>query len=261
MMKFFLKKFVELTGNPIASSLLRNFSKSLASKPLVRPFARVFHLNEDEMERPLHSYNSIHDLFTRRLTNGSRPIDEQPDTIISPVDGVVQTFGKISADNTFLIKEQLYKLDELLGDDNDKVVKRFEGGDYILIYLSPSHYHRIHYPVNGELSGRWALGEQSFPVNALGEKYGEKPFSTNYRIITELITDFGRTALVKVGALNINSIVLTNSNSKVTKGDEAGYFSFGSTVILLFDEESQFIPEVSALQEICMGQSIGRHGS
>lgn len=258
MMKSFLKKFVELTGNPFASSLLREFSKSPASKPLVRPFSRIFHLDEKQMERPLRSYISIHDLFTRRLTKGSRPIDEQPDSVTSPVDGVIQTFGKISTDNTFLIKEQLYNLSELLGDD--QVSKQYEGGDYVLIYLSPSHYHRIHYPENGELSRRWALGEQSFPVNAFGEKYGEKPFSTNYRIISELVTDYGRTALVKVGALNINSIVLTNSNPKFTKGDEVGYFSFGSTVLLLFDEKSQFIPEVSALQEICMGQSIGRHG-
>ncbi|WLV25027.1 phosphatidylserine decarboxylase [Aciduricibacillus chroicocephali] len=259
MMKSFFKKFVELTGNPMASSLLRNFSKSPVSKPLVRPFARVFRLNENEMERPIKSYQSIHDLFTRRLIEGARPIDDQPDTIISPVDGVIQTFGKVNMNHNFYIKEQLYKLDELLGDD--KTANRFRGGDYIVIYLSPSHYHRIHYPVNGEVCKRWAIGEQSYPVNALGEKFGDKPFSTNYRIITELVSSFGRTALVKVGALNINSIVLTNSNSKFNKGDEAGYFSFGSTVILFFDKESRFIPEIHPLQEICMGQIIGRHGN
>lgn len=208
------------------------------------------------MEKPIEDYHSIHDLFTRNLRGGLRQADQRIDTVTSPVDGVIHAFGKISGQQTLYIKEQLYKLDELLG--SKEVASFYKNGQYAVIYLSPSHYHRIHYHACGSVVRRWALGEKSYPVNRFGEKYGDKPFSTNYRVISEITTDSGRTAIIKVGALNINSICLTNSNTVVTKGEEIGYFSFGSTVILLFDGNSGFTPEMKFMQDIKMGQTIGR---
>jgi len=255
MRKFIFKSFVELTGNPTVSSLLKSFSQSKISKPFVRPFSSTFKLNEQEMEKSLDNYKSIHDLFTRKLVPSARPISNDDKSIISPVDGVVNALGPIHADQTFYVKQQLYNLKELLG--SKEAAKRYEEGYYIVLYLSPSHYHRIHYPVTGQLVKRWALGETSYPVNRLGEKYGERIFSKNYRIISELQTQERTSALIKVGALNINSICLTNANRLFNKGDELGFFSFGSTVILLFEKECKFIPTVKNGQEIKMGQSIG----
>jgi len=255
MRKFIFKSFVELTGSPTVSNLLKTFSQSKLSKPLVRPFAKTFKLNEREMEKSLDAYSTIHDLFTRRLTTDARPISKDERTITSPVDGVVNSLGTIHADQTFYVKNQLYKLEELLG--SKEAAKRYKEGYFIVLYLSPSHYHRIHYPVTGHLKKRWALGETSYPVNNLGEKYGDRIFSTNYRVISDLQTTSGNLSLIKIGALNINSICLTNSEPTFSKGDELGFFSFGSTVLLLFEKRFTFVQTVKSGQEVKMGQAIG----
>lgn len=45
-------------------------------------------------------------------------------------------------------------------------------------------------------------------------------------------------AFIKVGATFVNSIVLTNTTTKWRKGQEVGYFSFGSTVVMLFEKDT-----------------------
>ncbi len=43
----------------------------------------------------------------------------------------------------------------------------------MILYLSPSHYHRIHSPVTGKVVEQWTLGTKSYPVNKYGLKYGK----------------------------------------------------------------------------------------
>jgi len=256
MLKTLFKQFVELTGNQQASAMLQLITKSRASKVLIRPFARVYRLKQEEMKAPLSSYENLQELFTRRLKDGIRPIDQSENTIVSPVDGVINAMGNISSEQTFYIKERLYRLDEMLGSKEKAAT--YQDGYFFVAYLSPQHYHRIHYPVNGRLLKRWALGEKSFPVNSLGERWGNNPFSTNYRIITEAETEFGKAAIIKVGALNINSIRLTNASDVFQKGDEIGCFTFGSTVIVLLEHNPSFTPLAECGSEVLMGQTIGK---
>ncbi|MDY0410324.1 phosphatidylserine decarboxylase [Paracerasibacillus soli] len=239
MLKFIFKYFVELTGNPYSSSILKSFAKSKCSKPLIRPFANTYQINQNEMKLPIHQYGSLHDFFTRQLKDNLRPIDASPNTLISPVDGVLSDMGPIMKNQTFFIKDRLYQLDHVLG--SKERAKKYEDGFFYILYLSPRHYHRFHYPISGTLHSRYALGEKSFPVNSLGMRWGDALFATNYRLISELQTEFGNIAMVKVGALNINSIQLIHSEDKFTKGEELGYFSFGSTVILFIEKNSHSI--------------------
>lgn len=256
MIKTGLKLFVELTGNPFASKMLKQISSSKISKPLVRPFSKVYHINETEMEKPLEKYHSLHAFFTRKLKPNLRPIDATPYTLTSPVDGIVNGIGKVLPNQAFYIKDRLYRLNDIFGDT--KHASTYHDGYYYILYLSPSHYHRIHYPIDGKLVQRYALGDTSYPVNNLGLRWGDKPFSTNYRIISEIDTEAGKVAFVKVGALNINSIQLTNSSDICVKGEEAGYFSFGSTVLLFIENKHAFQNIVPDNTEIKLGQALGK---
>src|SRR5437762_2358475 len=58
-------------------------------KRLYQRLARRFGIDLDEVELPLDEYPSFDDFFTRRLRQGARPVDPNPDTAVSPVDGVV----------------------------------------------------------------------------------------------------------------------------------------------------------------------------
>src|SRR5699024_4406706 len=103
----------------------------------------------------------------------------------------------------------------------------------------------------------WALGEKSFPVNSLGLKWGDCPLSTNYRIISEIKTAFGNMAIAKIGALNINSIQLTHAADSFKKGEEIGYFTFGSTVILLIEQHPTFKSSIETESEVKYGERVG----
>ncbi|MDV2887664.1 phosphatidylserine decarboxylase, partial [Alkalihalophilus pseudofirmus] len=99
-----------------------------------------------------------------------------------------------------------------------------------------SHYHRIHSPVDGTVTKQWTLGRKSYPVNKWGIKYGVRTLAKNYRVITEVKTVTGHVAIVKVGAMFVNSIETTYKGSELVKGKEMAYFTFGSTVVLLFEK-------------------------
>lgn len=257
MRKKLFKSFVELTGSRIISKGLRVFTQSRLSKPLVRPFVNTYQINESEMEKPLKDYHSIHELFTRNLKPGLRPVHEDTSALVSPVDGLLSQSGVIQKDLSLPIKNELYNVQTILG--NEKLAERFQNGHYFLFYLSPKDYHRIHYPVDGTVTARWALGNKSYPVNEIGTKWGDKPFQTNYRIISLLQANKTKIAFIKIGALNINSIALTHQSKTFAQGDEAGYFTFGSSVLLLIeDEKSQpFMPIKQFTQSVKYGEKIG----
>ena len=207
------------------------------------------------MEYPLSHYKSLQDLFTRNLKEGARSIDSTPNTLISPVDGCLSAVGKVDENDTFMIKNQSYSLTKIFGDENKAAT--YKNGSFFILYLSPSHYHHFHYPISGTVMSRYALGSISYPVNNIGLRFGKSPFSTNHRLISELETEFGKVAIVKVGALNVNSIHLRSSSKACEKGAEFGHFSFGSTVILFIEDNGSFTPTVTKNSEVVVGQPIG----
>ena len=255
MKKALFRSFVELTGNPVSSALLKSFSSSIVSRPLIRPFSNFYRISNDEMEYPISHYKSLQSLFTRNLKPGIRQINPSPHALISPVDGIVSGAGKIANDQTFFIKGHQYRINEIMG--TEKKAAPYKNGSYFIFYLSPSHYHHFHYPVTGKLVSRYALGGVSYPVNSLGLRLGQSPFSTNHRLISEMETTFGKVAIVKVGALNVNSIQLLNSSKDCIKGNDFGYFSFGSTVILFLENNPHFTPTIKLNSEVRVGQPVG----
>ncbi|GKV54534.1 phosphatidylserine decarboxylase proenzyme [Sporosarcina sp. NCCP-2222] len=255
MKRTLFKYFVELTGHPVSSTLLKSISQSPLSRPLIKPFAKAYGINESEAEYAIETYGSLQAYFTRNLKQGVRNIEPAPNILVSPVDGVLSAAGKVEKEQTFLIKDYSYSIKQILGDE--KIAKRYENGYYCIFYLSPSHYHHFHYPIDGNLLSRYALGTVSYPVNNLGLRLGDRPFATNYRLISELETAFGQVAIVKVGALNVNSIHIQNHTKNCVKGEDFGYFSFGSTVILFIEQHESFQLLQKPATNIMMGESIG----
>ncbi|WP_246940593.1 phosphatidylserine decarboxylase [Bacillus pinisoli] len=257
MIKFFYRSLIELTNRPFLSKWLERVTRSKFSKVLVPSFTRVYQLNIKEMEKPLSEYQTLHDLFTRRLNQTARNVHSDVDSLVSPVDAVLAEHGTISNNQTFVVKGKTYSIAEMLGDL--QVVKKYLNGQFMILYLSPSHYHRIHSPITGNILNSWSLGTSSYPVNQLGVKYGKSPFTKNYRVITEMKGEHGHLALVKVGAMFVNSIDITHRGEFIQKGEEIAYFSFGSTVILLFENDTFLLADDIKLgQEVKQGQLLGK---
>ncbi|KAK7309060.1 hypothetical protein RJT34_05495 [Clitoria ternatea] len=60
-----------------------------------KAWARAFHSNLEEAALPLDKYASLRDFSVRTLKEGSRPIDADPQCLVSPVDGTVLRFGEL----------------------------------------------------------------------------------------------------------------------------------------------------------------------
>ncbi|OCA91186.1 phosphatidylserine decarboxylase [Bacillus sp. FJAT-27225] len=247
---------IELTNGKWSSQLLKKFARSRYSKHVVSRFAKAYRLNTEEMETELKDFPTLHELFVRKLKPDSRPIDLADDSVVSPVDAVIEDIGIIKESSEMEVKGKVYSVEEMLGDR--ETVEKYLNGVYMIFYLSPSHYHRIHSPVTGEVKRQWALGTKSYPVNKWGLKYGVSTLSKNYRMISEVKTDSGMVAIVKVGAMFVNSIETTHTGSHLQKGEEIAYFSFGSTIVLLF-EKGCFEPSdtLHVPHHIKVGERVG----
>ncbi|OMO52495.1 Phosphatidylserine decarboxylase-related protein [Corchorus olitorius] len=82
-----------------------------------RAWARAFHSNLEEAALPLEEYVSLRDFFVRTLREGCRPIDPDPYSLISPVDGTILRFGELKGAGAMIeqVKGFSYSASSLLG--------------------------------------------------------------------------------------------------------------------------------------------------
>lgn len=256
MIQGFYRLMIELTNGRWTSGILRRFARSRVSRVVVPSFAKIYHLNQEEMEKGLSEYPTLHDLFVRTLKKKARVIDLSLDSVVSPVDAVIEDIGQVKATSEIIVKGKTYSIEEMLGDP--ELLNKYINGTYMILYLSPSHYHRIHSPVDGIVTKQWKLGSKSYPVNKWGLKYGVRTLAKNYRVMTEVKTNHGHVVIVKVGAMFVNSIETTHKGSQLEKGGEIAYFSFGSTVVLLFEKNIfQVDSGLHTPKEIKVGEKLG----
>ena len=256
MIAKFYRLLIELTNHRFSSFILKKVAQSKYSRHLIPAYSKAYHINHSEIERDLSSFNSLHEFFIRQLKEGSRPVNDDETSVVSPVDAVIEEVGIVSAAKSIEVKGKTYSVTEMLG--NEQALTKYIGGTFIILYLSPSHYHRIHSPITGQVTKQWLLGKKSYPVNRLGLKYGKDTLSKNYRVITEVQYDQQHLAIVKVGAMFVNSIETTHQRDLITKGEEIAYFTFGSTVILLFEENTfEISPEIQVPYDIKVGEVLG----
>mgnify|MGYP003779230081 CR=1 FL=1 len=248
---------IELTNSLPVSKLIMKFAQSKVSRFIVPSYANYFKVDVTEIDQDLKSFKSLQQFFVRNLKPEARIFNNDDTTILSPVDAIVEQFGSITANNNIVVKNQSYSIKGMLG--NDKSVSKYIGGSFLVLYLSPSHYHRIHSPINGKIINQYPLGSNSYPVNKLGLTLGNSPLAQNYRVITEMKEkDGSHVAVVKVGAMFVNTIEeLAQPSQRLKKGEELAYFSFGSTVVLLFEKgKTKFNSNIKVNQEIKAGEVL-----
>ncbi|MGX9135352.1 phosphatidylserine decarboxylase [Rummeliibacillus sp. JY-2-4R] len=250
------RSIIELTNGKWSSFLLQHLSTSRLSKKFISSYIKVYGIKLDEVSGKKEDFRNLQDFFIRNLKSDARLIAKGSDIYISPVDAKIESFGDIEKNTIFYVKGKSYDLKDLLG--KNEIVDRYLNGKYIVFYLSPADYHHFHSPIDASVVRQYTLGRKSYPVNGFGLTYGNQPISKNYRQITELVADNGsRCAFIKVGAMFVNSINLTNTANYWKKGEEVGFFGFGSTVVLLFNENSiEFLENVVQGTHIKVGQAF-----
>ncbi|NMH65307.1 archaetidylserine decarboxylase [Shewanella salipaludis] len=211
-------------------------------------------MSEAAQSQP-EAYTSFNAFFTRALKPGIRPLCQDSDIMVHPVDGAVSQLGPIEDGRIFQAKGHNYSSLALLGDQAEDA-KRFDGGDFATIYLAPKDYHRIHMPIRGTLSKMTYVPGELFSVNPLTARHVPGLFARNERVVAIFETEVGPLAMVLVGATIVASIetvwagTVTPPEGKrvftwdyptqgpealtLEKGAEMGRFKLGSTVVMLF---------------------------
>lgn len=252
-----LKLMTELTSRKWISKLMGKFSHSKISRLFIPTFVKTYNIPVHEAEKEIGEYRSLNDFFTRRLQPGMRPIHAGFGTIISPVDSMITAMGDIEEGTILNVKGQDYTLTELLA--NSPRVETYKNGFAFVLYLSPTDYHRIHAPVSGNKLESEHLKGKVYPVNHFGMTHMKAVLSRNERLITYIAHEFGEVAVVKVGAMNVSSIKYTDDSAQSwNQGDDLAYFEFGSTVVLIM-ENNTFIPrtDLQVGSKVKMGELLG----
>ncbi len=247
---------------------------------ITRIFIRYYQVDMQIAEQSdPRSYGNFNEFFSRRLKKNERPIDNNPASIVSPVDASVSQIGQVDKDVVLQAKGKYFSLRALLAND-EKAVDHFNNGSFATLYLSPRDYHRIHLPVKGELLKMTYVPGDLFSVNEATSKAVDQLFARNERVICLFDTEFGLMATILVGAIFVGSMETvwqgeitptkrrelsvwdyspgSKAQTSFTRGEEIARFNMGSTVILLFEQSRMHWS--AALQpgsKVEMGQLIG----
>jgi len=241
----------------------------LLRRALLRWYVQKYSVNLDECERPLEDYPTLVDFFTRALKPGARPLDPDPATVVSPVDGTCYVVGTVTDGRLPQAGELDYAVAELLGGDT-----RYDGGAYAVLYLSPRDYHRVHSPLDGTVGRLHYLAGSLWPVFPAATRSVKALFARNERLLLWLSTSLGEVGVVMVGAFGVgrmrttvhgrltndgqpSAVVPVSPPARLARGQELGRFEMGSTVILVFPPGTVEW-EITAGQPVRVGARIGR---
>src|SRR6476660_4139489 len=192
----------------------------------------------DLSEARRKEFRSVHDCFTREFKDGARPIDSDPQVVVSPCDALIGAHGRIAGTELVQIKGFPYSLSDFLG--SPPLVERHRDGLYVTLRLTSSMYHRFHAPHDCSVERVTYISGDTWNVNPIALRRIEKLFCKNERAVieTRLSATADRLTLVPVAAILVASIRLrclagedlrrrapvTRCDVAYRKGDEMGWF-------------------------------------
>ena len=241
---------------------------------LIRWFVAKYGVDMAEADNPdIASYATFNEFFTRALRPGVRPLAAAD--FVSPCDGAISQFGAIDEDRIIQAKGHDYLTLALVGGDPE-LAAYFRHGSFATLYLSPKDYHRVHMPCAGQLTRMIFVPGRLFSVNPVTARGVPQLFARNERVVCVFSTDYGPFVLVLVGATIVGSIetvwhgVVNPPGAREVrewryqpgdwpfeKGQEMGRFSLGSTIVLLFPQETlEFNPAWAPEREIRLGEMM-----
>ncbi|MCU6432454.1 archaetidylserine decarboxylase [Undibacterium sp. Jales W-56] len=256
-------------------SLIADAKAGDLTTKLIRWFVGKYQVDMNEAANPdIASYASFNEFFTRALRADARPLANAD--LVCPVDGAISQFGPIAQGQIFQAKGHDYSATALVGGDKE-LAAHFNKGSFATIYLSPRDYHRIHMPCDGRLTRMMYIPGDLFSVNPVTARGVPGLFARNERVVCVFESAHGPFVLTLVGATIVGSMATvwhgivnpprtrqvrewryTDQNIVLKKGEEMGRFLLGSTVVLLFPENTaDFNPAWQPAGPVRMGEMMG----
>jgi phosphatidylserine decarboxylase len=196
---------------------------------------------------------------------------------VCPVDGAISQFGAIDDHHILQAKGHKFTTTELVGGDAS-LASHFQHGSFANLYLSPKDYHRLHMPCDGRLTRMIYVPGALFSVNPTTARGVPGLFARNERVVCVFESEeCGTFVMVLVGATIVGSMATpwhgvvnpqrTGRISEWTydshpvrlkKGEEMGRFLLGSTVVMLFKQNTiAFNPDWAPERKVRLGEMMG----
>ncbi|MES2693150.1 MAG: archaetidylserine decarboxylase [Verrucomicrobiota bacterium] len=227
----------------------------------------------DLSEARHRQFASMHDCFTRELRPGARPVDPAPEYMVSPCDAIIGAGGAVEGMRLFQAKGFPYSLVDLFG--SEAAAEPFRDGCYVTLRLTSTMYHRFHAPADALVENVTYISGDTWNVNPIALKRVEKLFCRNERAVLRLRLEDGRPiALVAVAAILVAAIrlhfldVLLHLRwkgpneipcaTRVTRGEELGWFQHGSTIIVFAPRGFALCEHLQVGARIRMGERLMR---
>jgi len=185
--------------------------------PFFTLYARRYGIDLNNVEADLTTFRTFQDFFSRSLPI-PRIVHNEP--IVSPVDGTIQSFGRLDQGKLKQIKGLDFHAKGFLGFEP----ANFLQGTYlyyITIYLAPGDYHRFHAPCNFLIAQIRHFPGNLAPVNKKWASKLQGLYSINERVVLSGNTKMGKHFnLALVGAFGVGSIELYHDQAVSTNKEE-----------------------------------------
>lgn len=227
-----------------------------ASRAKVAPFIRDYGVDVAEFADPVDSYGTFNEFFYRKLKPEARPVTAGETVAVFPADGRHLAIADVSAADHFYIKGQRFDLAAFLG--SAELAEEFAGGSVLISRLCPVDYHRFHFPVSGQVGATRILDGSLRSVSPLALRRKLSILWENRRALTEVVSDtFGKVAVVEVGATCVGGMHQTfTPNSRIEKGDDKGYFSFGGSCVTTVFKKGAIRFDDDLLEQAALGREV-----
>ena len=231
----------------------------------------------DLSEAKSQHFKSMHACFTRELKPNARPINQNPNYLVSPCDALIGAFGQVRNGEIFQAKGFPYALNDLI--PNPSLAKLYEGCEYVTLRLTSSMYHRFHAPAAMRIKKVTYISGDTWNVNPIALKRVERLFCKNERAVIECEINQSANGLnnvtltlVPVAAILVASIRLhcispllhlryqgpneIDCDAAVNRGEELGWFQHGSTIIVFAPKNYRLLSSIRLGDNIRMGEAL-----
>ena len=230
-----------------------------SSRQRVERFIDTFAIDRDEMIQAPHEFQSFNDFFSRRLKPEARPISPAAKDVVFPADGRHLGFQDLSEVDGVFVKGQTFHLSELF--QSQSLADRYEKGSAVLSRLCPTDYHRFHFAAAGVPNTAKMIKGSLYSVSPIALRNQLAYLWQNKRMLTIMKTQhLGELAIIEFGATNVGSITqVYDTDRKVEKGSEKGYFSFGGSATMVFFEPNRVQLSADLIENTTINRELYAH--
>jgi phosphatidylserine decarboxylase len=254
-----------LESEPLYDWLLAAYQNTRRSARQIAPFIKKHDIDMSEFKPVI--YASFADFFDREFRPGVRPFVTSPNEMAAFAEARYFGWERVSPDQQLPVKGRSLNPEQILGSATR--AGRFIGGPVLLARLSPMDYHHVHYPDDGTTLETDRIGRSLWTVQWHALQNQPDILLRNERQINILDTrNFGRLALVEVGAMSVGRIVQVHPyTTPFQRGEEKSVFKFGGSAIVVFGEAGRWQPADDILHHtqecietlVRLGEMVGAH--